>query len=205
MKQNVFIVALAAVVLVVVSAGASWDRPIDHGQYRSADHRSGFDENPCEDWPYTMSIFDDTPQLLQADLCFLSTARGNSIDIDGDGDPELITWGYGYAGIGSPMSVYKNESPGQLRQYIVLDFDDAFQLDENSGSIEVNPVGVLDVTGDGMADLVVVATGSNGGYFYFENILTPPLAFCDEDVNEDGQVAVDDILAVISAWGDSCL
>ena len=114
MKQNVLIVALAAVVFVVVSAGASWDRSMDHDQHRSADQRSGDPGgDPCEGWPYTMSIFDDTPQLLEVEACLaLAPNFDDRYELDLTGDGIIDHLSLGGASAGGPHPVPGGRRPG---------------------------------------------------------------------------------------------
>jgi hypothetical protein len=136
----------------------------------------------------------------------------HSLDLDGDGEAETI--------IGDVNS-YKNEWGEYHRMSMVLHADDSTSfgartllsahpddltykgIPDLGDYYESRRIGYLDVTGDGLVD-VLLGVGISGGpiqYFYVENLSPPPTAACTTDVNNDGSTNVNDLLAVVGNWG----
>ena len=138
------------------------------------------------------------------------------IDLDGDGLEETIT----------AMPVHKTMDPWQNTDGKFIASGDGFgtlQINDLLGldpavmtyvDLTIPPADMadiwvtdfIDVTGDGLLDaIVVVRMMQIADYvdipFYVINTSTPPAVACATDVNNDGATNVNDMLAIISAWG----
>ncbi|MCB9843244.1 MAG: FG-GAP repeat protein [Phycisphaeraceae bacterium] len=122
-------------------------------------------------------------------------------DINNDGYDDFIA--------GAPFDDNNGMSSGIARVYSGLDGSElyTFSGDNSSDQLGYSVTGAGDVNDDGYDDLVVGIPFDFSGVFskgkarVFVSMMSPPL--CTGDVNDDQTVDVDDLNAILSAWGTS--
>ena len=139
------------------------------------------------------------------DTCYGSlSSLPSHIDIDGDGIEELYAGretSYFYRVTEAGLEVVGSYSVREELEFPdppgeeVCNFFTGFDI-------------FFDVDGDGLLDLILNISyrdceGSEVAkrVFYFRNILPPPLAPCDADIDNNGNVEFDDLLRVLDALG----
>ncbi len=134
-------------------------------------------------------------------------------DLDGDGAPEFIRGhAFAYRMFEGPVNAWityampshlveSGPSIGELHVTTLVDVKPNAMTYAGytvGDTYDMRCVGFIDVTADGLVDAIIQVDGDL--YFYAENILPPPVA-CTTDINSDGDTNIQDLLAVISAWG----
>jgi hypothetical protein len=183
------------------------------------EHRAASRGTDCP--PVETPIFDSVPYpLVLGNSCANIWSRMD-MDVDGDGNNETslaeyyndCSQGWEYNIPATKMKYVEGSNPPAIIAEAFLDVSpEMMQYDGVTGHIEgVWLRGYLDVTNDGKPDAILLVRGNEkclttpdgtvDYLFYVENISEWPAA-CASDLNNDGAVEVNDLMQIISNWGE---